>query len=180
MSFFKNRSKLIYLQIIILATTFSCQQSNQNEDASGRDILKKHELKQGMPQISNEYQDTIYVPIYSDIYSQSKNVSFLLTATLSIRNTSMSDSIYIEAIDYYNTNGELVRKYTENTLFLKPLESIDYVIDENDESGGTGANFIIIWGAKNSYLKPIFEAVMISTRGQQGISFTTQGISISR
>ncbi|MFK7771137.1 MAG: DUF3124 domain-containing protein [Saprospiraceae bacterium] len=174
----QNISTLILSLIII--SFFACQPPQQNVDSKGRDILKKHEVNKSMEDIVNEFQDTIYVPIYSDIYSQSKNVSFLLTATLSIRNTSMHDSIYIEAIDYYNTNGDLVRKYTDNTLFLKPLESIDYVVDEQDESGGTGANFIIIWGAKNDQIKPIFEAVMISTQGQQGISFTTQGTSISR
>lgn len=166
--------------LIIMTLLFGCQPSNQNVDAEGKDILKKHEVKQEKIIVKTEFQDTIYVPIYSDIYSQSKNESFLLTATLSIRNTSMTDSIFIQAIDYYNTGGDLVRKYTENVLFLKPLESIDYVIDEQDESGGTGANFIILWSAKSNNLKPIFEAVMISTRGQQGISFTSQGISVSR
>lgn len=158
----------------------ACQPSNQNVNEAGEDILKIHEVKGDLNNINTDYQDTIYVPIYSDIYSQSRDQRFLLTATLSIRNTSMTDSIYLKTIDYYDTKGNLVRKYTDNTLFLKPLESIDYVVDEQDESGGAGANFIIIWGAKDSKIKPIFEAIMISTRGQQGISFTSEGVSISR
>ncbi|MEM6963229.1 MAG: DUF3124 domain-containing protein [Bacteroidota bacterium] len=165
----------LLLSLIFLA---ACQPSNQNINEEGKDKLEIHEVVN--EPVQTDFRDTIYVPIYSSIYSQTKDESFLLTATLSIRNTSMSDSMYIQAIDYYNTKGDLVRKYTENTLFLKPLESIDYVIDEADESGGTGANFIIIWSAKDDRLKPVFEAIMISTRGQQGISFTASGISISR
>ncbi len=167
--------------LFLLFITFSaCGPSTQNVNEAGEDILKTHEVEGEIKNVNTEYQDTIYVPIYSDIYSQSRDQRFLLTATLSIRNTSMHDSIYLKAIDYYDTSGDLVRKYTENTLFLKPLESIDYVVDEEDKSGGAGANFIIIWGAKNDKIKPIFEAVMISTRGQQGISFVSEGVSISR
>ncbi|MFK8103713.1 MAG: DUF3124 domain-containing protein [Saprospiraceae bacterium] len=74
----------------------------------------------------------------------------------------------------------MVRAYVDKTLRLKPMESIDYVVEEQDELGGTGANFIIVWGAKSKHLNPLFQGVMISTMGQQGISFITDGISISR
>ena len=62
---------------------------------------------------------------------------------------------------------------------LKPMQSIDYVIEEDNEIGGTGANFIVNWGAKSSHLKPIFQGVMISTNRNQSASFITDGISIS-
>lgn len=52
--------------------------------------------------------DTVYVPAYSEIYSRTKDISFLLTATLSIRNTSLHDSIFLNRIDYFNTKGDLV------------------------------------------------------------------------
>jgi hypothetical protein len=170
----------LIILFFLFGTLSACQPSNQNVNEAGEDILKTHEVQGKIKNIKTEYQDTIYVPVYSDIYSQSRDQRFLLTATLSIRNTSMTDSIYLKAINYYDTGGDLVRRYTEKTLFLKPLESIDYVVDEEDKSGGAGANFIIVWGAKSDKIKPIFEAVMISTRGQQGISFISEGVSISR
>ena len=175
-----HNSIYTFLTLFSLIVFGACEPVSQNVNKEGEDILKTHELEVPLPSIKTAFQDTIYVPIYSDIYSESKNGRFLLTATLSIRNTSMSDSIFLEEIDYYDTAGNMVRKYNDKTLFLKPLESIDYVVDEDDKSGGSGANFIIIWSAKNSNVKPIFEAVMISTKGQQGISFTSTGISISR
>ena len=173
-------NQYIFFLFLSLMTFGACEPIPQNLNKEGEDILKTHELNTPSLNLETAFQDTIYVPIYSDIYSESKNGRFLLTATLSIRNTSMTDSIFLKAIDYYDTAGNMVRKYNEKTLFLKPLESIDYVVDEKDESGGSGANFIIIWSAKNSNIKPIFEAVMISTKGQQGISFTSTGVSISR
>jgi hypothetical protein len=128
------------------------------------------------------YRDTVYIPIYSDIYSESKDVKFNLTATLSIRNTSLHDTLYLDAIDYYDTDGTMVRAYlkVQQTLALSPLQSIEYVIEEDDVAGGTGANFIIEWAAVSNQVKPVFQGVMISTNGQQGISFLTEGVSISR
>ena len=59
------------------------------------------------------------------------------------------------------------------------MQSVEYVIDEHDTSGGTGANFVIKWSSTNLNVAPIFEGIMISTNGQQGISFSTIGVSIS-
>ena len=152
--------------------------SNPNLTEDGEDILENHEIY--VSNVTLSYLDTVYVPIYSDIYSKTKDERFNLTATLSIRNTSLTDSMYLKVIDYYDTNGKLVRRYIDNNLLLKPMQSIDYVIEEEDKVGGTGANFILVWGAKDSSIKPIFQGVMVSTAGQQGISFLTNGISISR
>ena len=37
-------------------------------------------------------------------------------------------TVYIEEIDHYNSQGELVHQYHENILFLGPLQSIEYVV----------------------------------------------------
>ena len=59
------------------------------------------------------------------------------------------------------------------------MASIDYVINEDDDTGGTGANFIVVLHTRSDKVKPVIQAIMISTNGQQGIAFTTDGISIS-
>ncbi len=121
----------------------------------------------------------VYVPIYSDIYNQTRDSRTLLTATLSIRNTSIRDSLFISKIDYYNTQGDLVRSYIDSPIFLKPMESIDYVIEQQDTSGGSGANFLIDWYSKKN-LNPLFQAVMVGGLGAQAFSFTTEGIKVPR
>lgn len=118
-----------------------------------------------------------YLPIYSEIYDQTDKTTHLLTTTVSIRNTSQTDSLYITTADYYNTNGEQIRKYINKPIFLTPLESIEIVIPRLDASGGTGANFIFDWSIKNAKYEPLFEAVMVWTTGTQGISFTTRGVN---
>lgn len=121
----------------------------------------------------------VYVPIYSDIFNQTRDSRTLLTATLSIRNTSIRDSLFISKIDYYNTEGDLVRSYIEKPIYLRPMESIDYVIEQQDTSGGSGANFLIDWYSKKR-LTPLFQAVMVGGLGAQAFSFTTEGVEVPR
>lgn len=173
-----NKYIAYFLMISILAIT-ACEQLVQpiEGDSTGGNVgLEEVYVESAALSI----RDTVYVPIYSDIYSETKDIRFNLTATLSVRNTSLSDTIYIEDIDYYNSNGDLVRHYLEKILLLKPMQSIEYVIEEEDTEGGTGANFIVNWGTNDSSVKPIFQGIMISTNGQQGISFMTNGVSISK
>ncbi len=125
-------------------------------------------------------KDTVYLPVYSHIYSKTEHRKHDLTITVSIRNTSLSDTIYITGADYYHTKGKLVSSFVKNPVYVSPMETIEIVLDKEDNTGGSGANFIISWGARNSTADPIFQAVMISTSGQQGIAFTTDGVSISR
>jgi len=120
----------------------------------------------------------VYVPVYSHIYSGNKERPFLLTVTLSIRNIDTMHKINIKAVDYYETQGKLVKKYIENPITLNPLESLRYVIPERDISGGSGANFIVEWHSNGTVNQPIIESIMIGTQSTQGISFTSRGQAI--
>ncbi len=118
---------------------------------------------------------TIYVPAYSHIYRGNRERPFLLTVTLSIRNIDPKHQIKITIADYYETQGKLLKKYIMKPVILNPLESIRYIIPEKDESGGSGANFIVEWKSDKSVNPPIIESIMIGTKTQQGISFTSRG-----
>lgn len=120
----------------------------------------------------------IYVPAYSHIYSGNRERPFLLTITLSIRNIDPEHHINITGVDYYETQGKLLRKYITKPVLLKPLESLRYVVPEKDRSGGSGANFLVEWRSEKYLNAPIIEAIMISTQGQQGVSFTSRGKSV--
>ena len=119
-------------------------------------------------------QGKSYLSIYSQIYTLDGGRKSNLTAMTSLRNTSVTDTIYISKVDYYDTEGVLIRHYLKQTIFLKPLETIDLVIEEMDEGGGTGSNFIFEWKKPKNCPEPLFEGIMSSTVGQQGLSITTQ------
>ncbi len=119
-----------------------------------------------------------YLPVYSHIYHVQEDRTFNLTVTVSIRNVSATDTAYINKADYYNTHGQNIRQYIKSPIYLVPLETLEIIINEQDIEGGSGANFSFEWATKNDKNPPLFEAVMISTYEQQGISFTTRGIQI--
>jgi hypothetical protein len=120
----------------------------------------------------------VYVPIYSDIYIFSGTQTFPLTATLSIRNTSFSDTMFVNAVDYYDSDGNLAKQYLKKPIYITPLATVEFVVRSNDNLGGVGANFIVDWGAKKVTKNPVIQAVMIGDSNQQGISFVTEGIVI--
>jgi len=171
---------LLFICVVAILHT-SCDLQSPNTNKKGEDKIESHETDLTNTEISEkaEVSKTVYVPIYSSIYSKTRNQSMLLTATLSIRNTSLKYNIFIITIDYYNTKGDKVRRYLEKPIELKPLETIDYVIEEDDNEGGSGANFIVEWKAENSDVNPIIEAVMLGTFGQHGFSFLTEGVEVN-
>ncbi|WP_235297905.1 DUF3124 domain-containing protein [Portibacter marinus] len=166
-----------YYLFLAVAILVSCGIPNPNINTQGEDIIESHLAF--TDKSVQDYRDTVYIPIYSDIYSESRLKSTLLTATLSIRSTSLKDTTYINNIDYYNTKGDLVKSFIDRTLVLEPMQSIDYVIDRDDNTGGVGANFIVTWGSSRN-TQPLFQAVMIGRSGQHGLAFMTEGVSIKR
>jgi len=118
---------------------------------------------------------TLYVSVYSNIYSSPKKIPFNLAAILSIRNTDIHNPVQIISADYYDTKGRLIRKYYTRPVTLAPLESTYIYVPEEDVVGGIGANFIVKWSAAKEINVPIIECVMIGMKGGQGISFVSPG-----
>jgi len=116
---------------------------------------------------------TLYVPVYSTIFSAPRKVPYNLATILSIRNTDMSNPIKIVTADYYDSRGRLIRRYYAQPITLAPLESTDIYISEENSAGGTGANFIVKWSSPKEVNAPIVESVMIGMKSGQGISFVS-------
>lgn len=123
-------------------------------------------------------KQTVYVPVYSNVFSGPRKRALQLEATLAVRNTDPSAALRITAIDYYDTAGRLVRRYLDRPQTLGPLASTDIHIQERDVSGGFGANFIVRWEAERIINAPVIESVMIGASGGQGISFVSPGQEI--
>ena len=122
----------------------------------------------------------VYVPIYSSTFHQAGDWEFLLTVTLSIHNIDLNQNIEVSAVSFFDTKGEPVGEFVSKPITIKPLATRQFVIPETDKMGGTGANFLVKWESEKEVVKPIIEALMISTSSGQGISFTTQGTVIQK
>ena len=163
--------KILFVSLVIL----SCQKETDKYLVQHTDWENK---KSDVIDFSDYIKGKTYLPVYSHIYHIHEHKTFDLTITISIRNVSMTDTVYILNADYYNTIGSNVRQYLKNPVFLEPLETVEIVIEEYDMEGGSGANFIFDWAMANDKNPPLFEAVMISPYEQHGLAFTTRGIRV--
>lgn len=118
---------------------------------------------------------TIYVPAYSEVHFASPDRTIELAVTLSIHNTDFTHSIILTSVRYYNTHGELVREYLSQPQRLGPMASTDFFVDAGEQTGGVGTNFIVEWVAEEPVYEPVVEALMLSTMGTQGLSFSSPG-----
>ena len=159
---------LIFLASCVSPATVPIPSNQTNPTTSSPEITLDETWKIATGQ-------TIYVPIYSEIYYFDKSRTFQLAATLSIRNTDPKNQVIITSVNYYNSQGKIVRKHLDKPLRLQPLASTDFVVSENDQIGGSGANFMVEWIAETKVYEPIVEAIMVGTASQQGISFVSVG-----
>lgn len=90
-----NKRRLSVLCIAVLALLSGCDQSIQDPNTmfseKHQDPIKELEMKSVVDRSQFRYKQTFYVPIYSDIYTDRDNRKVLLSATLSVRNTTLKN-----------------------------------------------------------------------------------------
>ena len=69
----------------------------------------------------------------------------------------------------------MIKKYVDKPWVLSPLQTKNVVIEKEDKSGGTGANFLVEWQSQPGVTSPLVEAVMVNASSNLGIAFTTSG-----
>ena len=170
------KSTIYLLSIVILALIFACdsgaRKASKPEVHDEQYLKISHDILTDMILVKGE---VVYVPVYSEIFHTDMKRKVKLSATLSIRNTSMDSEIVVSKVDYFDTHGKLLRKYLESPLKLKPLQTINYVVEYKEAEGGIGANFIVEWAAEREVPEPLIETVMIGGSSSLGISFVCEG-----
>lgn len=122
---------------------------------------------------------TVYVPVYSDVMSGNTNRSgkpgrWPLSAMLSIRNTDPQLGLTVRSIRYYDTAGNFLRDYPAGVT-LAPLGTMEVFVEHQDQSGGSGANFLVVWQSDKPVNAPIIETVHTHFVGTRSAIFTSPG-----
>ena len=55
--------------------------------------------------------------------------------------------LILTRIDYFDTSGKLVESYLKRPIALKSFATVEVFIANTDVRAGTGANFVVDWGA---------------------------------
>lgn len=126
----------------------------------------------------NSEGQTLYVPVYSNVYSGNIRKPASLAINVSVRNTDPVNAIHLVAVDYYDSKGHLIRHYLDRPFTLAPFASARYIVKDSDKTRGPGAKFIVRWKGDTHVNALLAESIMISTASQMGISFTCRGVVI--
>lgn len=123
---------------------------------------------------------TVYVPVYSHILhgnrdAKGKPQSLPLSSMLSIRNTDPGNPMVVRSVRYYDTEGRLLRELVTAPVTLGPMGSTDLFVENKDDTGGTGANFLVVWTAARPIATPIIETVNAYFFGPHSMAFTSPG-----
>lgn len=159
---------------ILCLTLVLCSCENKTE-ISQTNFVDWAERTVDAPLGDSLLEGTTYLSIYTQIYYRTQDQRHGLTATASMRNTNEHDTIYIVKAEYFDEKGKSIRTYFDRPIFIAPMETVEIVIAEDDREGGANTKFLFDWKIHPNSHEPLFEGVMISTTGQQGLSFTTQG-----
>ncbi len=153
---------------------FSCDLHKK----SGEQIPKSTEFHPLVEsQIRSLQGQLVYVPVYKNLYyAQQGHIP--LNTILSIRNTSLTESIIISKVDYYDTNGKLLKSFISGPFSLSKMATKDFVISSDELSGGTGANFVVKWDSEKKISTPIIESLMYGSVGTHSFSFASRGQEI--
>ena len=92
----------------------------------------------------------LYLPIYSHVWHdevdrKGEPTKTLVSISVSIRNTDPLKSIRITSAQYYDTDGKKLREYLASPKTIGPMGTYEIFIPRSDDTGGSGANFVISW-----------------------------------
>jgi Protein of unknown function (DUF3124) len=134
--------------------------------------------KSGAVELSNG--GTIYVPIYRSFYYSygSSRDACGLTSTICLHNTDPKQTITINTIEHYDSNGKLLKKLLFEPITIKPWSSKELSLLPAANPEDFGANMIVRWKSDQPANPILVEVLMVGQVLNRGVSFLTQGQEI--
>jgi hypothetical protein len=128
--------------------------------------------------VSRTSGQVLYLPIYShvwhgDLDSKGEPAKALVSISVSIRNTDPLKPIRVMSALYYDTDGKKLREYVTSPRTVKPMGTFELFVPRGDDTGGSGANFVIVWKADSPASPPIVEGFHANLPAGRSIAFTT-------
>ena len=120
----------------------------------------------------------LYLPVYSHIWHgemdrKGQPMKALVSVSVSIRNTDPLKSIHITSAQYYDTDGKKLREYLPSQKIIGPMGTYEIFVPRSDDTGGSGANFVIAWKSDTPASQPMVEGFHANLPVGRSIAFTT-------
>ena len=135
-------------------------------------------LASGQTMPGRSLGETLYLPIYSHIWhgemdNRGQPMKTLVSVSVSIRNTDPVKAIRVDSAQYYDTYGKKLREYLTSPQTIGPLGTFELFVPRSDDTGGSGANFMIVWKSDTLASPPIVEGFHANLPVGRSIAFTT-------
>jgi hypothetical protein len=128
-----------------------------------------------VPTEAQTVSGAFYVPVYSSVAMTPGKIRADFSVTLSVHNASDTRPLVLKRISYFDTAGAQVEAYLPEPVALKPYATVEIFVATKDVRGGTGANFVVEWGATGEIAEPVVEALMVGSLGSGHYAFISQG-----
>jgi len=127
--------------------------------------------------------EALYLPVYSHIWHgeagrDGKPARTLVSVSVSIRNTDPANAIRVTSAQYYDTDGRKLKEYFPKPVVIGPMGTREIFISRSDDTGGSGANFVVIWSADAAVSPPVVQAMHVDLPGGRSVVFTTTATRI--
>ena len=127
----------------------------------------------------------LYLPIYAviqygDLDRSGAARELPVSALVSIHNTDLDRPIRLLSARYFATDGKFLRNFVTSPRVLKPMETVEFLVERRDVVGGSGANFVIQWEAAVPVSPPLVQALHVELQTNRAIVFTTDAVPIPR
>lgn len=96
-----------------------------------------------------------------------------MSISVSIRNTDPANAIRVTSAQYNDTSGKKLKEYIVSARIIPPLATHELFIQRSDDTGGSGANFLISWKSDVPVSPPLVEGVHANLPAGRSIVFTT-------
>jgi hypothetical protein len=132
-----------------------------------------------VPEATIDYApNVIYVPAHAHVAHGPAGARAALAITLGVRNLAPQQPLTLHYVDYYDSPGQLVRRYLAEPRTLRPLETDEFTVRARDDAGGSGASFLIGWSGSSNMSDLMAEAVMVGHTADGYLSFTSRGVTL--
>ena len=121
---------------------------------------------------------SLYLPVYSHILhgeagGKGESARMLVSVMVSIRNTDTVRPLRVTSAVYFDTDGKRIKEYVAAPRTVAPMGTLEIFIPRSDDSGGSGANFVITWKADAPVNPPLVEALHANLPAGRSIVFVT-------
>lgn len=132
----------------------------------------------GQSSIGRSSGQLLYLPVYShiwhgDVDSSGRPAKTLVSILVSIRNTDPVKPIRLISAQYFDTDGKRIKEYAALPKMIRPLGTYEIFVPRGDDTGGSGANFVVAWQSDSPASLPLVEGVHANLPAARSIAFIT-------